>query len=495
MISTSVDKAVDAIRRAAPLATEWATPSPIAPTSRARPLTQDRYGQLAELLRVMTSGEATSLDLTMRAVDRARAWPGIVVDLDQAGPRALEAAAEADRRRSLGQTIGTLAGVPVTVKDNVDVRGLVSGQGGWLGRHESTTDSACWSRLHDEGSILIGHTSMHELAWGLTTPRCPNPWGTGLSTGGSSGGAAASVAAGIVPISIGTDTGGSIRVPAALCGVAGLRPTHGIPSLRGVASLAPSLDTLGTMALSAGDCVFVHELLSKPGTAAPSELNGVRVGVLSGWQGRVSAPVAAAMEASCAVLREQGVQICEVELSLAHVAPSVAYVIMLIESSRRWLAEAEHQSVNVGADVLEQLREGQRIDTSDGCYEIAVALARSLRVETMEAFRSQGLSALLSPMTASSGFRDDAATVAVAIDKQVSTTDALSCFSALASVTGLPALSLPAGLDDGVPVAVQLIGRPFDERMIATLARPIEEGPGHIVEMSRRKLGPSTPAA
>src|ERR1035437_1958536 len=202
MISASVDKAADAIRRAAPLATEWATPSPIAPTSRARPLTQDQCGQLGELLSVMTSGEATSLDLTMRAVDRARAWPGIVVDLDRAGPRALEAAAEADRRRSLGQPLGALAGVPVTVKDNVDVRGLVSGQGGWLGRHESTADSACWYGLLDEGSVLIGHTSMHELAWGLTPPGCPNPWGIGLSTGGSSGGAAASVAAGIVPISI-----------------------------------------------------------------------------------------------------------------------------------------------------------------------------------------------------------------------------------------------------------------------------------------------------
>ena len=469
------------------------TPTSVNPPSHDHPPMKNGRGPLAKLLRALTNGEVTSLELTAEAVECARSWPGIVVDLDRAVPRALDASAEIDQRRKVGGPLGALAGAPVTVKDNVNVRGLVSGQGGSLGRDDPSADSACWSRLHEEDSVLIGHTSMHELAWGLTTPGCPNPWGASLSTGGSSGGAAASVAAGIVPIAIGTDTGGSIRVPAALCGVAGLRPTHGLASMRGVAPLAPLLDTIGVMALSAGDCVLVHELMSTPGAKAPSNLQGLRVGVLRGWHERVSSAVAVAMENSCEVLREYGVEICELELSLVNVAPSVAYVIMLIESSRRWLAEAEIAPANVGGDVLEHLREGRRIDADNSCYESAVELARSLRVETLESLRYQGLSAILSPMTQSAGFRNENEMGGGVRDMQESTTNALSRYAALASVSGLPALSLPAGLHGGAPVAVQLIGWPFEERLLAALARPIEEGPGHGVIESRGKLRPFSP--
>jgi Asp-tRNA(Asn)/Glu-tRNA(Gln) amidotransferase A subunit family amidase len=379
----------------------------------------------------------------------------------------------------------------VMVKDNVDVAGLVSGQGGALGRHEATTDSECWTRLRDAESVLLGHTSMHELAWGLTTPQCPNPWGVTLTPGGSSGGGAASVAAGIVEISIGTDTGGSIRVPAALCGVAGLRPTYGIPSMRGIAPLAPSLDTVGVMALTAADCVMVHELLSRPGAAAPSEVNGLRVGVLRGWQERVSAGVATAMEASCTALRERGVQICEVELAPANLAPSIAYVVMLIESSRHWLAEAERRSADVGVEVLDRLRQGRRIDTADGLYELALSLAQSLREQARQSLRSLELAAFLSPVTAATGILNDATDVMVINGRRVATADALSRYTALASVTGLPALSVPAGLESDCPTAVQLIGAPYDERVLAALARPIEQGPGYFVEQMRRNLGGS----
>jgi Asp-tRNA(Asn)/Glu-tRNA(Gln) amidotransferase A subunit family amidase len=429
----------------------------------------------------MSEGAENAVALARRAAQGTRAWPGIVTDLEDVLERAYARATEVDRRRADGAGVGPLAGLPVLVKDNVDIAGLVSGQGGMLGRHRARTDSFAWSRLQAEGSILLGHTAMHELAWGLTTPGCPNPWGVGLTPGGSSGGAAASVAAGIVPVAIGTDTGGSIRVPAALCGVAGLRPTHGTAPMDGIAALAPSLDTVGVLARTADDCVFTHELIAGHGAPGPDGLEGLRVGVLGGWQGRVSPGVADAVADSCAVLRASGVQIIDVHLRGARLAPSIAYVLMLIESARRWLAQAERQPGEVGAEVLEQLREGGRIDTGD-TYRHALDLARSLRGQLLQTVRHERLAAILSPVTATTGVRvgTDAVT-------------ALSRYTGLASVTGLPALSVPAGLESGCPVAVQLIGLPYAERSLALLAGPIEQGPGRIVADQRKLLRPFRP--
>ena len=489
MIAAAVDHAVDALRRA-PASARTDEPSPRAHRPRtSQPLAGSLPGPVAELAHSVAHGRTSASQLMSMAVDRAHSWPGVLTDLDEASPRALQRAAAVDRRRASGEPMPALAGLPVTVKDNVDVAGLVSGQGGLLARRRATTDSAVWCRLNDEGCVLIGHSAMHELAWGLRTPGCPNPWRAGLTPGGSSGGAAASVAAGIVPLSLGTDTGGSIRVPAALCGVTGLRPTHGVPSMRGVLPLAPSLDTVGALASTAADCVLAHELISSPGAPAPRELDGLRVGVLDGWQGRVSNGVATAMEDACVALRERGVQIARLELAHARLAPSIAYVLMLVESSRRWLAEAERRSADVGSDVLEQLREGGRIDVPGGPYELAVALARSLRAQAELALRSSGLAAFLFPVTAATGIPDDASVVPVG-GRQMATVDALSRYCALASVTGLPALSVPAGLDSDCPVAVQLIGAAYDERLLAALTGPLEQGPGLVVSERRSRLVP-----
>jgi len=468
-----VDRAVQAVRTA-PIST--ADGGPRAPVPRAeRPLVPSLPGGIARLVGAMTDGAVTAVELTRRAAERAREWPGIVTDLDDILERAYAQAREMDHSRTDAEPGGALAGLPVLVKDNIDVAGLVSGQGGALGRHRAAADSAASSQLREEGAVLLGHTAMHELAWGLTTPGCPNPWGAGLTPGGSSGGAAASVAAGIAAVALGTDTGGSIRVPAALCGVAGLRPTHDSAVMAGIAPLAPSLDTVGVLAWTAADCVFTQELIAGPGAPAPESLDGLRVGVLAGWQGRVSPGVAAAIDDSCAVLRAQGVHLVDVELPGARLAPSIAYVLMLIESARRWLEEAERRPGEVGAEVLTQLREGARIDIGD-TYQRALDLAGSLRGQLLQDGRLAGV---LSPVTATTGVRIGGDAVA-----------ALSRYTGLASVTGLPALSVPAALESGCPVAVQLIATPYAERALAVLAAPIEQGPGRVVAEQRELLRP-----
>jgi len=484
-MTTAADHAVDALRSAPASATACAPAPPLARSRAETPLGAS-WGDCAAW--PLTDGSRTSVELTRQAVDRARRWPGVVTDLDQGSNRALEVADEADRRRGAGAPLRALAGLPVLVKDNVDVAGLVSGQGGTLGRHRASDDSAAASRLAGQGAVLLGHTAMHELAWGLTTPGCPNPWGVGLTPGGSSGGAAASVAAGIVAVSIGTDTGGSVRVPAALCGIAGLRPTHGVAPLRGIAALAPSLDTVGVLAATAAECVLAHELLTRPGTAAPGELSGLRVGMLTGWQGRVSPAVATAIDNTCTALREHGVQIVELELPHARLAPSIAFVLMLIESARQWLNDANRDPSALGAEVLALLREGGLID-EPSVYQLASALARALRVQVEHTLHDNRLTALLSPVTAAAGVRADATSVAVA-GREMNTADALSRYTALASVTGLPALSVPAGLAAACPVGVQLIGAAYDERALALLAKPVEQGPGVTVAAQRKILEP-----
>jgi len=481
----AADRAVDALRSAHASTAAWVPKSPFSRSRAERPLAATLGGRIAAL----ADGRMTSVELTTQALGRARRWPGVVTDLEQSGDQALEAAAAADQGRNAGEPLGALAGVPLLVKDNIDVDGLVSGQGGALGRHRASTDSAAFSRLREQGAISLGHTAMHELAWGLTTPGCPNPWGAGLTPGGSSGGAAASVAAGIVALSIGTDTGGSVRVPAALCGVAGLRPTHGISAMRGITPLAPSLDTVGVLASTAEDCVLAHELLARPGAPAPDGLNGQRVGVLIGWQERVTPAVVTAIDDTCSALREHGVHVVDLELPQSRLAPSIAYVLMLIESARQWLADAERAHSAVGAEVLGQLREGGRIDSPDGPYELALTLARALRVQVEHALYANRLTAVLTPVTAAAAVPENARSVVVG-DREMDVADILSRHTALASVTGLPALSVPAGLASGSPVGVQLMGAAYNERALALLARPIEQGPGLPVATGREDLEP-----
>lgn len=440
-------------------------------------------GGITDLLTQLARGERSPADLMRTTQFRVAQRSGIVLDLWEAVDSGQHSAAT-DRPQ---RPFDALAGIPIAVKDNIDIAGLITGMGGPVGRHRAWVDAAATKAVRGAGAVLIGHTRMRELAWGVTTPGCPNPWRPGMSPGGSSGGSAAAVASGMVPVALATDTGGSIRIPAALCGVTGLRPTHGVASMGGITGMSADLDTVGPLALSAADCLLVHELMAGPGEDAPESVSGLTVGVLAGWQGRVHPAVEAAVNSAARALVGAGAHLVSVDLGSAGLAASLAYVLMLIDSARLHLAEAEREADTVDAETLEQLRQGNRIDHDPNVRPRAWALATSIRRDVEQALQDHRLAGVLSPVTMVPAVLSDAESV-VTGGRTFPVADALSRYTALPSVTGLPALSVPAGLHTGLPVAAQLMGRRRGERTLALLGGVIEAGPGAEVTHARQRL-------
>jgi Asp-tRNA(Asn)/Glu-tRNA(Gln) amidotransferase A subunit family amidase len=392
---------------------------------------------------------------------------------------------------------GPLAGLPVAIKDVFDVAGqqVRSGTPG-LGHRTAHEDSAVWARMRAAGAVLVGRTRLPELGWAVRTPGCQNPWARGVDTGGSSGGSAAAVAAGIVPVALGTDTGGSVRIPAALCGVAGLRPTAGSVPARGITAFAPSLDTAGPIAATAAGCLLVHRVLSAPGKAVPepglvsADPAGLKVGWPGGlWQGRVTADVAAATEAAAQALRDAGVHVVDVDLpGIVQYARTAAYVIILTESAALWQAELAAQPDGASARLAALLRAGAAVAASG--YLRAQRVARAIRREVAGQLAGQRLDALLLPTVPVTAAGVSAETVEIA-GREVPVDSAYVSLTGLASVTGLPALSVPSGLDAaGLPVGAQLIGPAHAEAGLCLLGGVIEQSPGgRAVAAARAQLG------
>ncbi|MCJ7781138.1 MAG: amidase, partial [Acidimicrobiia bacterium] len=219
---------------------------------------------IADIAELVRSGSQTAVETVTAAIDAAElSEPDLnaFTSFDRSG--ALERAAHLDDLISSGDDPGPLAGVPIGLKDLIDQEGIATTNGAVFDTHRATVSATVVQRLEDAGAIIIGRTGLHEFAFGFTSENqhfgpVRNPWDLSLSPGGSSGGSAAAVAAGIFPAAIGTDTGGSIRVPAALCGVVGLKVTHGRVPLTGTTPLAPSLDTVGPIARNVADAAAIY---------------------------------------------------------------------------------------------------------------------------------------------------------------------------------------------------------------------------------------------
>lgn len=401
--------------------------------------------------------------------------------------QARQVARAAEMLMMAGHDLGPLHGVPIALKDNVATQGQRTTAGSkiladWVPAHDATVVS----RLRRSGAVFIGKLNMHEFAWGGTSDNphygaVRNPWNTDRFPAGSSGGSGAAVAARACYGAIGTDTGGSIRLPAAINGIVGLRPTYGRVSNHGIVPLAWSMDTAGPMARTVEDCALMFGVLAGHDAADPASarvpthdylarlndgVKGLRIGVVPGYFFHHLQPaVHAAVMAALKLLEAAGAEVVEVDIKNIQGNISAQLTIESAEPStyhQRWLRERPD---DYGADVRTLLEVGEMLLATH--YLQAQRYRTLLRNEFLEAFDKVDI--FLCPTLPFAAPPVGAMTVVIENDIEEDMLSAIMQYTGVPSLTGLPALAVPCGFDaDGLPVGMQLIGKPFDE---ATLFR------------------------
>jgi aspartyl-tRNA(Asn)/glutamyl-tRNA(Gln) amidotransferase subunit A len=416
-----------------------------------------------------------------------------------------------DRRIAAGEEVGPLAGVPVALKDILNVEGwpLTCGSKILAGYVAPYTATAV-ERLLAAGAVLIGRANMDEFAMGSSCENSAyqltrNPWDLRMVPGGSSGGPAAAVAAGSVPLALGSDTGGSIRQPAALCGVVGLKPTYGRVSRYGLVAFASSTDQIGPITRTVRDAALALGVIAGPdandATSADQPagdllahiedgIEGLRVGVVAEIEaaGLAEEP-ARNWRQTLARLEELGARLVEVSLPSIDAAIAVYYVVATSEASanlarfdgirygRRAAGAAsladvylDSRSEGFGAEVKRRIMLGT-FALSSGYYEAyyqrARGVAERMRLEFEDVFRQADV--LVMPTTPEAAFP-----LGAKVDDPLAMYLS-DIFTTPASLAGLPGVAVPSGLDaQGLPLSLQVLGRRFDEAMVLRMARAFE---------------------
>jgi len=479
-----------------------------------------------DLLAAMAAGDVTAVEVTQAHLDRIAAVDGdgsgdrdVHAFLQVTGEAALAKAADVDARRAGGESVGALAGVPIAVKDVVVTEGIPTTCGskilqGWVPPYDATLVA----RLKAADAIIVGKTNMDEFAMGSSNENSAygnvrNPWDLGRVPGGSSGGSAAAVAAGMAPLAIGTDTGGSIRQPAALCGIVGGKPTYGAVSRYGLIAFASSLDQAGPFARTVADAALLqrviagHDPLDSTSIPEPSRdllagiesgVAGMRLGVVRELQGEGYEPgVEASFNAALDRFRDLGAEIIEVSLPHAPYGLPAYYLVAPSECSSN-LAKfdgvrfglrvdaatteemmAATRAAGFGAEVKRRIMIGTHA-LSSGYYDAYYAQASRVRTLIADDFRAAfgQVDALVSPTSPSVAFPHDSKTadpIAMYLN-DVATVPA--------SLAGTPAISIPCGLavapdgTDPLPVGLQIMAPLHRDEVMYRVARAFEASLG-----------------
>ncbi len=471
----------------------------------------------SELLRLQAAGEASAVEIAGRALDAIEATePAIGAYTHVDRDRALAMAEAVDAKRKAGNKLGPLAGVPIAVKDVLCTKDMpTTCSSNILRDFRPPYDATVIEKLRDADAVIVGKTNMDEFAMGASTETSAfgvtrNPWDTERTPGGSSGGSAASVAVGTVPIALGTDTGGSIRQPAAFCGVTGLKPTYGRVSRYGLIAFASSLDQVGPIAWSVEDVALLLQTIAGyeprdstsldvevPNYTAvlqSNDLRGIRIGVLreSLDSEGVAESVRAAVIQSIDVFRSCGAEIIDIDLPHREYWVPTYYVIAPSEASSNLSrydgAHYGHRTADLetkctigcddgevhgplvtnycrsrdegfGAEVKRRIMIGSyalSAGYADQYYNKALKVRRLIKGDFDAAFSQADL--LLGPVAPTPAFR-----LGEKIDDPI---QMFLCdlFTVGANLSGIPAMSLPAGLDQqGLPIAIQLQAPALEE--------------------------------
>lgn len=406
---------------------------------------------------------------------------------------------------------GALAGIPIAVKDNICVQGMQTSCGSRiLGNYQPPYNATVIERLLGAGAVVMGKTNCDEFAMGSSNENSAfgpvrNPWDTSCVPGGSSGGSAAAVAAGIVPIALGSDTGGSVRLPASFCGVLGLKPTYGRNSRYGLVAFGSSLDQIGIFARTTSDVAEVlgiiagrdhHDATSAdvpvPNYAADlsSDVKGARLGLPASLFGEgLDADVRASVEAAVDVYRDLGAEIVPVELPNAQYSIAVYYIIATAEASSN-LARFDGVRYGFRAEDAPELRQMYRKTREEGFgpevkrrimlgtyvlsagyYEAYYGKAQQVRALIKQDFRKafESCDAIITPTSPTPAF---------AIGEKVDNPLAMylnDIYTVTANLAGIPGLSVPCGLSSQrLPIGFQLLGAYWSEPTLFKLAHAYE---------------------
>ena len=428
---------------------------------------------------------------------------------------ALEEAKKLDEKRKNGGKLGKLAGIPLAIKDNILMEGQkLTSCSKILENYVGIYDATVVKKLKEEDAIILGVTNMDEFAMGSTTKtsyhhKTANPWDLDRVPGGSSGGAAASVAAQEVPISLGSDTGGSVRQPASFCGVVGLKPTYGRVSRYGLMAFASSLDQIGTLAKTVEDVAICMNVIAGAddydATVSKNEvpdyteflnkdIKGLKVGLPKEYfiEG-LNPEIKKIVDNSVNALKELGAEIVEVSLPHTKYAVPTYYVLAPAEASSnlarfdgirygyRAKDYTDLESLYVktrtegfGAEVKRRIMMGTYV-LSAGFFDAYFKKAQKVRNLIKQDFENvlAKVDVILTPVAPSVAFK--LSDVKTPIELYLE-----DIFTISANLAGIPAISLPGGLLDNLPVGVQFMGRPFDEGTLIKVSSALENKIGRL---------------
>ena len=466
---------------------------------------------LVEAAAALKSGDQTSVALTEAVLTRASLTEAAVhayLTIDRSG--ALAAAEAADRRISEGRSIGPLDGLPIALKDNMMTRGVeTTASSKILAGYIPPYDGTVVARLREAGAVFVGKTNLDEFAMGSSTENSAfgptrNPWNLDTVPGGSSGGSAAAVAAGSALAGLGSDTGGSIRQPAALCGLVGMKPTYGLVSRYGLIAFASSLDQIGPLTHTVEDAAIVYEAIaghdpldatSFPGPAPSGTerlgegVSGLRVGIVNELSGEgIDDEVLAAFRTTVERLAAAGAEIVELSLPSTATALSAYYLIAPAECSANLARfDGVRYGLRIDGGTVDEMMSRTRADgfgpevirrillgtyaLSAGYYDAFYGQAQRVRTLIIQEFARayEQVDVLVSPTAPAPAFELGA-----------KTQDPLSMYmqdicTIPSNLSGHPAMSVPVGLSaNGLPIGFQVMAPALGETVMFQVAAAIE---------------------
>jgi aspartyl-tRNA(Asn)/glutamyl-tRNA(Gln) amidotransferase subunit A len=445
---------------------------------------------LRALARVLWRGDVAAGEVARESLDRIEHGNGRLnafLSVDRAG--AVEAADRADRAHAAGAARGALHGAPIALKDLIGEAGAPFTCGSALRRGiRADRDSDAAARLRAAGANFVGRTNLHEFAYGISNENphfgpARNPWDPSRIPGGSSGGSAVAIAAGWIPVSLGTDTGGSIRIPAALCGIAGLKPTYDLVSRAGVFPLSPSLDHVGPMARRVDDLALLLETLAGPsavrGYVDGGGLHGVRLGLPRSyfWE-HLGAGVGEAVEAAVRQLEALGARVVDVGRDFGAAASAAATAILMAEAAAGHRHGVRANPTGYGADVRERVYVGLALPAE---RYVRGRQARRALIRELRRTVFAEVDALVTPTTPEVATPIGLETIDVA-GKPNNTRAAMTRFTNPFNALGFPALSVPCGMARELPVGMQIVGRPGEDGFVLRLGAAYERARGPFPE-------------